>query len=128
MSLALATRNETGYKDRQTLELEIFMYSWEPLSDEETSARAGAIEILRYFPVREQFWLEQLEDVLREDVVFICGDYHVDRIKPLLNNKGIEYQEVIRGLGVTDEDRQQVRIAEEYLEAHKDDLNECGEN
>ncbi len=100
------------------LEVDIFMHDWDGQSQEQISAKAGAIELAHYFPVREQFWLNQLDGFLDKDVLFICGDFHVESFRKLLDAAGVPNVEVMRGLGVTDEDRYQAQIAINYLEAH----------
>ena len=61
------TRTErlaVGYKDGQSLQLEWFMRGEESqLPPDELRLKAYAIEIARYFPIRERFWLERLNFV-----------------------------------------------------------------
>jgi hypothetical protein len=61
-------------------------------------------EIARFFPMREQFWLNHLSEFREQDVVFICGDFHVDRFAKLLDQAAIPNEIVQRGIGVIEED------------------------
>jgi hypothetical protein len=59
-----------------------------------------ALDVIKDFPLRENYWLEELKDVLHEDVIFVCGDYHVDTFSRRLHNKGIKTQIVAREIGM----------------------------
>jgi hypothetical protein len=59
-----------------------------------------ALDVIKDFALRENYWLEQLRDVLHEDVIFVCGDYHVDTFGQRLHNKGIKTQIVAREIGM----------------------------
>ncbi len=91
--------------------------SWE-LSNEEMDAKAGAIEMAQYFPIRERFWLEQLANRLDSEVVFVCGDAHIDGFVRLLNARKIPSRIVDRAIGVNDEDKYTVENARKYLDKH----------
>ncbi len=50
---------------------------------------ACASEMARaYWPVREQYWLDRLADVLDLDILFICGHDHAGRFRELLVTRG----------------------------------------
>ncbi len=51
-----------GYQNRQDIGLSIFQSDegWSLSNDDEITAKAGAIEVAFYFPMRERFWLERL--------------------------------------------------------------------
>ncbi len=55
-------RSEMGYQNRQDIGLSIFQSDegWSLSNDDEITAKAGAIEVAFYFPMRERFWLERL--------------------------------------------------------------------
>jgi hypothetical protein len=110
-------RRAIGYKDGQTLELELFMHGDMGLSSDEIRNRARAIEIARYFPIRERFWLERLSDCLDRDGVFICGDGHIQSFGRLLESNGIPYTVVERGIGWNKED-EWFHAAQHYLDQH----------
>jgi hypothetical protein len=113
-------RKAMGYKTRRDLKLEIFKSSWDNLSDEEMDARGGAIELSKYFPLRERFWLKCIESFKDKDVIFVCGEAHVDRFKDLLESESIPCAIAVRGIGVTEKDRHDMKIAEDYLAQHPD--------
>jgi hypothetical protein len=100
-------RSAIGYRDGQSLEIEIFMRDQEGLSDDEIRNIARAIEIGVYFPIREQFWLERLDGCHDNDAIFICGDGHIksDGFRRSLENSDIQYKLASRGIGLTEEDR-----------------------
>jgi hypothetical protein len=101
-------REEMGYKDRLDIGLDLARTA--NLSSVELDAKAGAIEIARYFPMRERFWFERLSGYHKKDVIFICGDYHVDRFAKLLDKAGITHKTVQREIGVNDEDIRRMRL------------------
>jgi hypothetical protein len=112
-------RQAMGYRDRQTIGLGLFMGDdgWN-LSPVELDAKAGAIEIVRYFPAREQFWLERLADQKSSEVAFVCGNAHIEGFTDLLTKNGIPSRVVARGIGVNEEDKYRMEIALAYLEKH----------
>jgi hypothetical protein len=61
---------------------------------------ARALEVVKDIPLRENYWLKQLDESLKEDFVFVCGDYHVDTFGKLLASKKICHTVVERGIGV----------------------------
>ena len=97
-------RRDIGYKNGQDLELKMFMSGAGNCSDEQIRLKARAIEILRYFPIRERFWLDRFVDLLPEGVIFICGDGHIESFGRILDSNGIQYKVVSRGIGLTEED------------------------
>src|SRR5258708_6266900 len=110
-------RKTIGYRDGQSLEVEMFMQDREGMSNDEIFCKTRAIEIGRYFPIRERFWLQRLDGCKNIDAVFICGDLHIDSFVKLLDMEGVEYKVVERRIGVTEEDARFYR-ALEYLVEH----------
>jgi len=112
-------RAAMGYRDRQAIGLEIFLSSegWD-LSPAEIEAKAGAIEIARYFPMRERFWLDKLVDRADSEIAFVCGDAHIEAFVDLLNERRIPSRLVDRAIGVNDEDRYVLGSALNYLREH----------
>lgn len=48
-----------------------------------------AREIVKsYWLLREQYWYEQIRDVIGHNIVFVCGHEHIDRFRDLLVNNG----------------------------------------
>ena len=103
-----------------TIALEIAMT--ERLSNDELECKARAIEIARYFPLRERFWLEQLKDCRSAICILICGDIHLRSFGSLLTSQDISFEIKQRGIGVNEEDRPYYH-ALEYLDAHPE-INE----
>jgi hypothetical protein len=59
-----------------------------------------ALEVTIDFPLRENYWLERLRGVLQKEVIFVCGDYHVDTFGSRLFNNGIQSLVVARQIGM----------------------------
>jgi hypothetical protein len=108
-----------GYRDRHSIWEDLFASgdSWN-LSSPELDAKAGAIEMVRYFPMREKVWLERLADHAHSEVAFVCGNAHIEGFTKLLNESGIPSRIVDRGIGVNDEDRYLLETTLAYLEKH----------
>jgi hypothetical protein len=121
-------RNRMGYKDRGQLEIEIFTHSWDVPPHDIICGRAGAIEIVIYFPMRERYWLQCLSDVLAQDVLFICGQAHIESFSQLLKSEEIDVTIVAERIGVNAEDDRLMTLARNYLAAHPDPAqDELGE-
>jgi hypothetical protein len=116
-------RRALHYKDGQSLELEMWMTEEADLPNDRVKDNARAIEIGRYFPVREQIWLGRLAGCSDRSVVFICGDAHIESFGRLLHDSDIPYAVIERGIGLTDEDAWFGR-ARQYLKEHPEILNE----
>jgi hypothetical protein len=116
-------RHAIGYRDGQSLEIEIFMKDRVGLSNEEIRLRGRAIEIGRFFPIRERFWLDQLAECRDRDTVFICGDGHIESFGRLLESNGTQCTVVERGIGLTEED-EWFDKAVRYLSEHPELLND----
>jgi SpoVK/Ycf46/Vps4 family AAA+-type ATPase len=88
------------------------------LSSVELSLRASAVEVAKYWPLRERFWLDQLSDMHGKDIVFVCGDAHIETFRELLKKTNIESTVEARHIGVTTYD--DIRSAEIglYLKRH----------
>lgn len=112
-------RQAMGYLDRQAIGLNMFFGDdgWN-LSAVELDAKAGAIEIVRYFPMRERVWLERLADHKHSEIGFVLGDAHIEGFTDLLNKSGIPVRVLDRGIGVNGEDKYRTEVALAYLEKH----------
>jgi hypothetical protein len=111
-------RYAIGYRDYPS----IFMGLNEELSDEERHCKARAIEICRYFPLREEFWLERLKEFHGKDGVFVCGDGHIESFTHRLDANQIPFVIVERGIGLTSED-DGFYEAVQYLRQHPEIAN-----
>jgi hypothetical protein len=116
-------RRAIGYRDRGSLALDISMSESADLSGDEINLKAQAIEIARYFPIREQFWLERIAGFRDGSVIFICGDGHIESFGRLLDCNGVPYRVAHRGIGLSDEDRW-FEKARHYLMEHPEIANE----
>ena len=112
-------RQAMGYRDRQAILQDVFLGDdgWN-LSAVDLDAKAGAIEIVRYFPLREQYWLERLTDQKHSETAFVCGNAHIESFTDLLTKNGIPSRVVKRGIAVNQEDGYRTEIALAYLEKH----------
>jgi hypothetical protein len=117
-------RRALRYKDGQTLEIEIIMHDDQGLSNEEIHLKARAIELGRYFPIRERFWLGRLDGCRDHDVIFVCGDAHVESFTALLEREGIQHRIVERGIGVSEADHEDFCRIVAYLTAHPELRND----
>jgi hypothetical protein len=117
-------RKRACYKGRDQLEMEIFTHSWDVPASEIICGRAGAIERVMYFPVRERYWLECLADVLAQDDLFICGQAHIESFSQLLRSEGVEVTILAERIGVNAEDDRLMALARDYLEVHPDPIKD----
>jgi hypothetical protein len=108
-------RSVIGSKNFTSIALDLAMA--ERLSDDELALKARAIEIARYFPLRERFWLERLGGCRSVVAVFVCGDIHIGSFGRLLETEGVEHAVLKRGIGVSEKDDPYYR-AMEYLNEH----------
>jgi hypothetical protein len=113
-----AARAKMGYIEGTELALEIAMNNDEGLSNDEVNDRGFAIEVAKYWPLREQFWLGELDDVIDKDVIFICGDVHIESFQELLKRNGIDSGVLVRHIGVTQSEDEFWNRVTAYLEAH----------
>lgn len=51
--------------------------------------RETALEVKKFWPVRERFWLNKLKRRLDENILFLCGHEHVSGFSALLSEEGI---------------------------------------
>lgn len=116
-------RREIGYRDGQELEIETFMQDDQGLSNHEIHLKARAIELGRYFPIRERFWLERLHGCRESDAIFVCGNAHIKTFTALLDAEGIQYRIVVHGIGVTAQENEDWHQIKEYLNAHPQLIN-----
>jgi hypothetical protein len=77
---------------------------------------ASALEVIKDFPLRENYWLQHLKDVLQQKIVFVCGDYHLDTFGSRLKNNGIPSQVVGRQIGMPAELIEKSERIKAYIE------------
>ncbi|MCU1303587.1 MAG: hypothetical protein JWQ87_3871 [Candidatus Sulfotelmatobacter sp.] len=114
-----------GYKGSSEIEVEMSMQSRWDLPHEERRLVARAIEIGRYFSIREKFWVECLNVSLcrEKEVVFACGDLHIESgsFTKLLEHEGVPYQIVERRIGVAEDEPYYLALA--HLQQHPEVLD-----
>jgi hypothetical protein len=111
-------RSAIGYKGCGEIFLDLWRFNNDVLPEKELKLKAEAIEIGRYFPKREKFWLCRLNECPGRDGIFICGDGHVESFTSLLNTKQIDWTIIARRMGFTPDEDAQFQRAALYLRAH----------
>lgn len=111
-------RKKMGYLEGTAIARQIFMRDTKNLSNAEINDLAFAIEVARFWPVRENFWLSQLDDVKHQDLVFVCDEAHIDSFIKLLGRSHIGARIVERHIGVTQRDDEWWNRVLTYLTLH----------
>ncbi len=78
---------------------------------------ASAHKIAHQFPIRERFWLTELNRTAANNVLLICGDLHLTTFTNLLAAEGIPCKIVAERIGVdhsTDSEYEAFRYAEDH--------------
>jgi hypothetical protein len=111
----LKTKYSMGYQERGGWAMQISRLPTceSPL---DRTLLPAALEVLKDFPLRENYWLQRLKDVLRQEVVFVCGDYHVDTFGVRLKDNGIRSQVVERQIGMPAELIEESAQIKAYIE------------
>jgi hypothetical protein len=111
-----AQRKSINYRTCREILLLLQTIDHGGLSPDELKWKAKAIEIGRFFSIREQFWLQQLDRCLEQNTIFICGYAHLAETLPkLLHSKGVPHEIVKCDVSVTDAQRECIRKSHEYL-------------
>jgi hypothetical protein len=117
-------RRTIGYKSLIDIEIGMSMSRWD-FPAEQRRCAASAIEIGRYFPIREKFWLDCINAKVchEEEVVFACGDLHIESgsFTKLLEQNGVPHRVVKRRIGVAEDDPYYRAL--EYLRTHPEILD-----
>jgi len=115
----LKTKYSMGYQERTGWAMQISRLS---MRDSRLDRRLlpAALEVLKDFPLREKYWLRQLKDVLGQEVVFVCGDYHVDTFGVRLKDNGIPFQVVERQIGMPAELIEESEQIKAYIERNSE--------
>jgi len=93
---------------------------WEEIPEPNRSLLAGALEIVKDFPSREEFWLDQMKDVLGQEIVFVCGEGHVETFRDRLLTRNIKSEILKRKIGMPAELIEKNRQIVEFLRANSD--------
>jgi hypothetical protein len=117
-------RMQIGYIGAQKVHQYISMHDddWN-ISNDEARRKSWALDIGKYFELRERFWLDKIVDLKEETVVFVCGDAHIETFGKLLETAGWQVHMAARGIGITDEDHRNVEEGLQYLKEHPEILN-----
>lgn len=119
-------RIEIRYVGQQELHLYIGMHDddWN-ISNDKARRKSWALDIGKYFEVRERFWIDKISDLKEKTVVFVCGDAHVETFTKLLEAKGWEVHLAARGVGgIPEEDQRNIAEGLRYLKEHPEILGE----
>ncbi len=114
-----AARKKMGYVEGSDIALRLAMSDdGNGLSNAEINDRGFATEVAKYWPLREAFWLDQLRDVLEREVVFVCGDAHIESFREVLKRNKVDSDVLHRGIGVSRRDAEFWATVMKYLAAH----------
>jgi hypothetical protein len=91
-----ATRMKLGYKDFDMI-YRLLISKGNP-----SGTVASAHKIAHQFPIRERFWLTQLNRTAANNVLLICGDLHLKTFTTMLSAEGIPYNIFAERVGVDD--------------------------
>jgi len=106
-------RTKMGYVEGHAL---VMKYAWE--DDPDYNARAYAEEMVKYWPRRERFWAEKLKEAQDRDVVFVCGDAHVESFRKVLDKNHMSSTVHSRRIGINQADDDSLSGIQAYIEAH----------
>jgi len=122
-------RKRIGYKQSGEICDKLFEQDKTGMSQIELEVKAKAIEKIFYFPLREECWFKKLYPYLEKDIIFCCGDFHLEdkfglnSLQSLLNKNGVKNKIIVRGLGVSDKEKEKNARVLKYIEAHLKELN-----
>ena len=116
-------RVSRGYRGYVSIFHSLLWSNDEGLPEDELHIRAQAIEVGRYFPIRERFWLDQLSKFTGRDGIFVCGQGHIDSFTELLGTRQIQWEILAEKVGLTAQEDAQVQAVEGYLTKHPELAN-----
>lgn len=93
---------------------------WDQVTEPKRTLLAGALEVLKDFPAREQYWLNKMQGALKESVIFVCGDGHIESFGTLLHEKKLDSVVVKRQIGMSSELIDQNKRTIDFLNANSD--------
>jgi hypothetical protein len=110
-----AWKAEHGCMDSLTLHLELSVSDLlRGIPSDQEKAAVAAVAMALFFPLREEYWLEQFKDYLQSDVIFVVGENHIDSFSSRLQALGVQVKVLCRGIGVTDTNRAESAAAREF--------------
>jgi len=75
-------------------------------------------------PLREQYWLNELKPVLQKDIIFVCGDSHIDSFVELMDSQKFVSRVIKRKIGMTPELIQQSDEQILFAKTNRDRIEE----
>jgi hypothetical protein len=106
-----ATQKKLGYKTVDMIKELLIAHG------DSSATVAGAHKIAHQFPIRERFWLTELNRTAANHVLLVCGDLHLTTFKNLLAAEGIPYSILAERIGVdpsTDHEYEALRYAQDH--------------
>lgn len=91
----------------------------EPVLDSEHDLLCKGLEIVKDMPIREKYWLNQLKPFNEKDIIFICGDGHLESFAELLGSQKLLSKVVQRKIGMTPELIQQSDLELQYTKTNR---------
>ena len=91
---------------------------------DEAVANAWAICAGKYFVIRERMWIERIKHEVEQDLIFVCGEMHLNTFPTTLQNAGLKSEIMERGIGVTREKQALADAAFRFLAEHPDCIDE----
>ena len=89
-------KDAKGYKERETIKAILKARMQVEPSHEEVMAHV----IAHQHPIRENLWLEAINEYKSSEIIFVCGDIHLSTFRKLLKEKNINSRIVAHGIGV----------------------------
>jgi hypothetical protein len=89
-----ATQKKLGYKTVDMIKALLIARG------DGSAIAASAHKIAHQFPIRERFWLKELNRTAANHVLLICGDLHLTTFTHLLAAEGISYSILAERVGV----------------------------
>jgi len=106
-----ATQKQLGYKTVDVIKALLIARG------DHSATAASAHKIAHQFPIRERFWLTELNRTAANNVLLICGDLHLTTFTHLLAAEGIPYNTFAERIGVdpaTDPEYEALRYAQDH--------------
>lgn len=117
------TRKTMSYQSQYCWSL-LIAELWHRIPDSERDLLSRGLEIVKDIPLREQYWLNELKPVLQNDIIFVCGDSHIDSFAELLGSQKIVPRVIKRKIGMTPELIQQADEQIQFAKANRDRIEE----
>lgn len=118
-----STKKAMGYQSQYCWSL-LIAELWDRVPDSERDLLSRGLEIVKDIPLREQYWLNELKPVLQKDVIFVCGDSHIESFAELLGSQKIASRIIKRKIGMTPELIQQSDEQIHFAKTNRDRIEE----